>query len=183
MASCPPELVPTFPIGRVERIARLRSTIVPPGPGPKLPFLDPDAGAVRHARVDGRAQARPGFWRLPKQAVAWQNLNDEPACPRNRCPLRYWNTHPSARLVRFNFSAISTSRRSASEREGLSGCFSVHASTLSLSAEESRTGIVSPYLRPGGLPLFLCTLFSCFGTISCVQKMQAGDRQPPRRRP
>ena len=87
MASCPPELVPTFPIGRVERIARLRSTIVPPGPGPKLPFLDPDAGAVRHVRVDGRAQARPGFWRLPKQAVAWQNLNDEPACPRNRCPL------------------------------------------------------------------------------------------------
>src|SRR5262249_16420487 len=129
-----------------------------PGPGPKLPFLS-------------------------KPAVAWQNLNDEPACPRNRCPLRYWNTHPSARLVRFNFSAISTSRRSASEREGLSGCFSVHASTLSLSAEESRTGIVSPYLRPGGLPLFLCTLFSCFGIISCVQKMQAGDRQPPRRRP
>jgi len=45
----------------VERIARLRSTIVPPGPGPKLPFLDPDAGAVRHARVDGRAQARQVF--------------------------------------------------------------------------------------------------------------------------
>ena len=45
----------------MERIARLRSTIVLPGPGPKLPFLDPDAGAVRHARVDGRAQARQVF--------------------------------------------------------------------------------------------------------------------------
>src|SRR5262249_1852543 len=55
---------------------------------------------TRHARVDGTAwhldtrgsephfpRASPsGFW-LPKQAVACQNLADEPACPRNRCPL------------------------------------------------------------------------------------------------
>ena len=158
MASCPPELVPTFSIGRVERIARLRSTIVLPGPGPKLPFLDPDAGAVRHARVDGRAQARPGFWRLPKQAVAWQNLNDEPACPRNRCPLRYWNTHPSARLVRFNFSAISTSRRSASEREGLSGWRLAQASTSAVNAGGARKASIGSLPVPGR-PRFLGITF------------------------
>jgi hypothetical protein len=42
------------------------------------------------------------------------------------------------------FSASSMSRRSASERDGLSGCFRVQASTLSFSAGESRIGIVSP---------------------------------------
>jgi hypothetical protein len=44
----------------------------------------------------------------------------------------------------FKLSASSTSRRSASERDGLSGCLSAHASTLSLSAGERRIGIVSP---------------------------------------
>ena len=133
MAGCPPELVPTFPIGRVERIARLRSTIVPPGPGPKLPFLS-------------------------KQAVAWQNLNDEPACPRNRCPLRYWNTHPSARLVRFNFSAISTSRRSASEREGLSGWRLAQASTSAVNAGGARKANIGSLPVPGR-PRFLGITF------------------------
>jgi hypothetical protein len=47
------------------------------------------------------------------------------------------------RLV-VTFSASSMSRRSASERDGLSGCLRVHASTLSFSAGESRIGIVSP---------------------------------------
>jgi hypothetical protein len=45
----------------VERIAQLRLTIVPLGAGPNLPFLDPDADAVRHTRLDGRAQARQIF--------------------------------------------------------------------------------------------------------------------------
>ena len=136
MASCPPELVPTFPIGRVERIARLRSTIAP-RPGPKLPFLDPDAGAVRHARVDGRAQAR-----LPEKQVS----------------LRYWDTYPSARLVRFNFSAISTSRRSASEREGLSGWRLAQASTSAVNAGGARKASIGSLPVPGR-PRFLGITF------------------------
>src|SRR5262249_49014854 len=86
---------------------------------------------------------------------------------------------PAANQGRRRFSlasASSPSRRSASDRDGASGCLSAHASTSSFSAEESRIGIVSPYLRPGGLPLFLCTLFSCFGIIFRVHKMQAGDK-------
>jgi hypothetical protein len=49
-----------------------------------------------------------------------------------------------ASQIRFDFSAISTNRRSASDRDGASGCFLAHASTFSLSAGESRIGIVSP---------------------------------------
>jgi hypothetical protein len=54
---------------------------------------------------------------------------------------------PRGRLYRslvLKFRPSSTSRRSASERDGLSGCLRAHASTLSLSAGENRIGIVSP---------------------------------------
>jgi hypothetical protein len=55
--------------------------------------------------------------------------------------LRCWRNY---RRLFVTFSASSMSRRSASERDGLSGCLRIHASTLSLSAGESRIGIVSP---------------------------------------
>ena len=48
------------------------------------------------------------------------------------------------RSLILKFRPSSTSRRSASERDGLSGCLRAHASTLSLSAGETRIGIVSP---------------------------------------
>src|SRR6516225_1996676 len=107
---------------------------------------------ARRFIAEGRPRASPsGFWPLPKQAVASQNLNDVPACPRNRCPLRYWNTHSSTRLVRFNFSAISTSRRIASEREGLSGCCLAQSSICDLSAGDSRTAVTGSW-PVGGRP-------------------------------
>jgi hypothetical protein len=123
---------------------------------------------VGQLRLDG---CSPGPPRLPLSRSG----------PWGRCAMLAWaarpsDTYPSARRVRFSFSAISTSRRSASERDGASGCLSAHASTSSFSAGESRIGIVSPYLRPAGRPLFLCTLFSCFGMIFRVHRMQAGDK-------
>ena len=85
-----------------------------------------------------------------------------------------------AAQVDFRFRPILTSRRSASDRDGVSGCLPAHASISSLSAGESRIGIVSPKLRPADRPLFLCTLFSCFAMIfrvhEIVHKMQAGDK-------
>jgi hypothetical protein len=85
---------------------------------------------------------------------------------------------------RLDFKAFSTSRRSASDRDGASGCLSAHAWTFSLSAGESRIGIVSPYLRPAGRPRFLCTVFSCFAMIIGVHKnARPVTRQAPRHRP
>ena len=81
-----------------------------------------------------------------------------------------------AAQVDFRFRPILTSRRSASDRDGVSGCLPAHASISSLSAGESRIGIVSPKLRPAGRPLFLCTLFSCFAMIIRVRK-NAGRRR------
>src|SRR5262245_17649133 len=73
-------------------------------------------------------------------------------------PLRYWNTHPSARLVRFNFSAISTSRRSASEREWLSGWRLAQASTSAVNAGGARKASIGSLPVPGR-PRFLGITF------------------------
>src|SRR5438876_5655204 len=63
-----------------------------------------------------------------------------------------------ATQVRFNFSAISTSRRSASEREGLSGWRFAHASTSAVNAGGARKASIGS-LPDLGRPRFLGITF------------------------
>src|SRR5262249_32061903 len=116
--------------------------------------------------------------------MAWQNLNDEPACPRNRCPLRYWNPHPSARQVRFNLSAISTNRRSASEREGLSGWRLAHASTSAVNAGGARKASIGSLPVPGR-PRFLGITFllDTLATVRYYLNLRADETRQPSHRP
>jgi hypothetical protein len=82
----------------------------------------------------------PGIWRICLAARVSRR-------PQRRHGPEQTSGEPNRRLYRslvLKFRPSSTSRRSASERDGLSGCLRAHASTLSLSAGESRIGIVSP---------------------------------------
>jgi YqaJ-like viral recombinase domain len=101
------------------------------------------------ATLDGIVEG-PGAVYEAKFMLPW-SFSEETAAEKHTGPaemrswpnylLRCWQNY---RRLFFKFNASSRSRRSASEREGLSGCFSAHLSTLSLSAGESLIGIVSP---------------------------------------
>jgi hypothetical protein len=68
-------------------------------------------------------------------------------------------------------SPISTSRRTASERE--TSCDFAHASILVTAAGSNRMGIVSLYFTPAGRPLdFLCTVFDCFAILFVYTKSE-----------
>jgi hypothetical protein len=76
-----------------------------------------------------------------------------------------------AAQVRFNFSAISTRRRSASERDGLSGWRLAHASTSAVNSGGARNASIGS-LPVAGRPRFLGITFllDCLTTAGYYPK-------------
>jgi YqaJ-like viral recombinase domain len=96
------------------------------------------------ATLDSMESGRTPFNQGAGGAGAAARFESLPPCYCNTQPNYLWRCRQNYRRLFFKFNANAISRRSASERDGLSGCFAAHPSTLSLSAGDSLIGIVSP---------------------------------------
>jgi hypothetical protein len=130
-------------------------------------------------------QNRLWLWSRYLRKSGGLSKSERSAClPEKQASLRCWNTYPSARQVRFNFSAISTNRRSASEREGLSGWRLAHASTSAVNAGGARKASIGS-LPVLGRPRFLGITFllDTLATVRYYLNLRADEKRQTSHRP